>query len=383
MTRRRKSAGKLWPALLAGALGLSACDAAPEVVGPAREASAARQGVSAGETLDAPGQKLARALALAMRDTHVRTAVRHAFRDSRKTEHKLVLQEFVQTPRGRAVLEAAAAAAGVQPSEVQGWISGLPRLDFYVPLREHRRSWQGSSDLVVGLNIAPDETTLTGYGPDGSVLHLDRRKGVPSQTVIILHTAEPKHDRADAGRPAKGETIEDAHAMVIEPPLNEPCCDTGGGGTGGTGGSSGPVLYIRSFYPEVGDGWGDLELHFKQYNGYVDPYTGQIVDTKVWEWSTSGFYENQWHTANKATGGGNLVRVWEDDRDWEPTDHDNWGHGWMLPYRSTDPAYQADNSFTTAVIGNCYFIHEDWVPQAYCSSYSQEMVSIWINYQYR
>jgi hypothetical protein len=386
MTRRKRSTSVAGTGLLAGVLLLGACDGTPQLTAP--DAGSARKSTAAAESPESQGQKLAQGLALAMRDVHVRNAVRHAFRDSPRNEHKLVFQEFVQTPHGRAVLASAAAAMGVDPTAAQGWIAQLPRLDLYVPLREHRRSWTGSDDLVVGFNLSPDETRLTGYAANGSVVRLDRRNGIPKQTVIILHTAEPKWNRTDAGRPARRETIEDPsmQASVIEAcetgPVDEskPTCEVTGEPTYPTYPVYARRLYIKAFYPRVGDGWGDLELHFKHYHVTQD-WTGARTSTKVWEWITSGAWENEWKVVNKITGGGNEVRVFERDSDFEPSGHDDWGGGVIQGDAAT---YNWESSLsTTYANGWCRAIHADWATDAYCGFNDYQMTSIEIQYEYK
>lgn len=300
-TLRRFLRGGLAAALASTAF-LAACDAPGESLLTPVDQSL-RSGT--GEEAD-PGQKLARAFALAMRDPSVRVQVRNALRDSPMNEHKLVLQEFVKTRAGRNLVEEAAAAAGVGPNVVMGWIGALPAMDFYVPLREHRQTWRGSDDVVVGLNLNVDDPRLTGFTPADAVVSLDARNGTPTQTVLLLHPAEPKWQRSAAELASGGETIEPRSSstgpgMYIAPDCSDPECATSGGG------SIGPVLSGYRAY--IGDGWGDNEILFKHYTvDYLKNYT------KVWEWAHSGYSEYEWATANKSTVlGDRVVKVWERD----------------------------------------------------------------------
>lgn len=282
--------------------------------------------------VDAAGQQVARALGLAMSDPAARVQVRNAMRRSAMNEHKLVLQEFVTTSEGARVLDAAASAAGTDAATLRGWIAQLPEMDFYMPLREQRRSWRATGDVVVGLNLDVDDTGLTGYAPDGSVVTLDAADGVPDRAVLILHPAEPKLRRSDAGLAGEGDVIEDVTAegpmAVIENPeycdpatAIEPCDGSGGGG--GTTQPPPPSDVLYRYQPFVRDGWGDLEIMFKHYNS---------SGSKVWEWVHEGSETYDVIIANRATTMGVTVKVWERDSGFpEASDDDFMGSATVAP----------------------------------------------------
>lgn len=232
------------------------------------------------------------------------------------------------------MLGAAAGAAGVELSTVRGWIAQLPELDFYAPVREHRLSWRGTADVVVGLNLDVDDTRLTGFAPDGSTVLLDSRDGVPSRAVLLLHPAEPKSERRDA-RPTPG--------MVIQvEPIREECeIDCGSG-------LLAPVL--EQFRTHVDDGWGDAEVIFRHYeNGSL-----------VWEWQKGSVNTFEWTVVNQNTTLGSQIRVWENDG-WFTGDDDYWGEGQLAPSGSI-----------TQIIGECGPVYKDGDWRGHCGSDGSE-----------
>jgi hypothetical protein len=126
------------------------------------------------------------------------------------TEHKLVLQDFTATPAGRAFVAAAAQASGTAPAALQATISALPRLDFYVPLREHRRTWRGTGDLVVAAALGESRGTVTAYGSDGQRRSVTQASWTSGPTVFLLHPAEWKAHRVHPQVDGPGNVIQDA-----------------------------------------------------------------------------------------------------------------------------------------------------------------------------
>ncbi|MGH7720181.1 MAG: hypothetical protein ACREON_15235 [Gemmatimonadaceae bacterium] len=158
-------------------------------------------------------EQVGRAIALSLRDRQVRIAVRDAMRASPFTEHKLVLQDFVETPAGVGILDAAARASGLTTEALRGLIAGLPALDFYVSGRANRRSWRGGANVEVAVILDVRTSTFSIFQPDG-------RRSAPTaaevnapgrgKVLLVLHPAEPKGIRIGAQRDVPGEVIQDA-----------------------------------------------------------------------------------------------------------------------------------------------------------------------------
>lgn len=301
---------------------LAGCDTSESLTG-----AAAHPGMSAATAAD-HGQQLARALAAAMGEPQVRAQVMSAMRDSRFREHKLVLQEFLNAPRGRPVLAKVAQAAGVSTSTVQGWASTLPSMDLYVPLEVHRRGWKGTDDFVVGLNMDTDDPTLTGYRPDGSTVRLDARAGAPALAVVLLHPAEPKYQRGK-------DMPELADLDVVGTDPEAPPCDRecGGEEESGTRYTGGEVHGFKNY---IADGWGAVELMVKTY-----PYSGgsRIDEQSMSEGgaclgTSQDFCYPEWAYPHRNIGMGSYIKVWERDSgtpEWG--DDDYWGDATFTGYK--------------------------------------------------
>jgi hypothetical protein len=206
-------------------------------------------------------QRLARALAAAMATPQIRATVLRSMRASQVTEHKLVWQEFVRTAPGRALVAAAARSAGATPAELEAISLRLPALDFYVPAREHRRTWKGGADLLVAATLTEQAPTVA-YSSNGTSVPLDLRNRAPRQALFVLQPAERKSVRIRIQARRDGPTIQDADdgdasgtLVLLEPgkdpvvlplrdgirPMEECNPEQGSCGGGGTGGGWTPV----------------------------------------------------------------------------------------------------------------------------------------------
>lgn len=159
--------------------------------------------------LDDQSLTLARALALGMNDEGVRSAVRVAMRMSPLTEHKLVLQEFIATPSGDALLRSSAARSGTPVETLRMLIKSLPHLDFYMPGREHRRSWKGERAARVAVTLARDSRHAMSNPANGDA-SLQQTPQFWAQPVFLLHPAERKSRRIAPRSLGPGLTIEDS-----------------------------------------------------------------------------------------------------------------------------------------------------------------------------
>jgi hypothetical protein len=338
---------------------------------------------------DAVGQDLARSLAAALAEPSVRVRIRNAMRLSPHFEHKLLLQEFIDTNDGRFFLAATAKASGTSVESLRASIAKLPPMDFYVPVTEHRLNWRGGADVVLGLNMDVNDFTLTGYTPGGGSVQLDSRNGVPARTVLILHPAEPRMPGVSGSR-RPGETIQDAdeprlmmgeESMAIEPidcvypestgggyaPVGDeeyvsPTC--GGGGGGGGGGTTVPPKYLRRFVTYVYDGWGSAEVKFFMWRQNWDGSR-----TKLWDWRIDGINPGTLYTPNKSfTSMGSYATVEEMDS-WFTGNDDYWGES----YASSTNAVNGWRGFApsgqwTMIFGACGPVYVDGNWRGHCGS---------------
>ena len=252
LMRARSSSARVGLAL-ALALGLGACADAP--TGTIEAPAGASRSLAVATPSDA--QAVAEGLALAMRDPSIRRQVHRAMRASRFKEHKLVVQDLVNTPDGESLVSAATKSA----------IANLPALDFYLPFETQRQTWRPTADVYVAVTFDPDAPTITAYGTNGQTLTLRKDDGVPAVPLIILHPAEPKATRSDLLRNSDEDLIESpaGNKSVSLAPSGAsfvmPIDDGGGGGGGGT--TTAPGTYITHFNIKVDDGWfGGSEMVF-------------------------------------------------------------------------------------------------------------------------
>lgn len=181
-------------------------------------------------------------------------------------EHKIVLQDFLQTTKGRTIARAAAAASGIPFDQLDSRFNALPGMDMYLPFDEHRESWKGTTNLMVGLLLNDDDPTVIAFSPAGTPTLVDGRDGVPRDPLLILHPAEFKQ-RRDSNR---ASTSIGSQVVVVPSPGEKQQCTpetcTGGGGGGGGGDDLTPNLINKWFV--IHDDWehpllGDMEIRFE------------------------------------------------------------------------------------------------------------------------
>ncbi len=276
--------------------------------------------------------QLSAAMAKALADPSLRSALHEAMKASQFSEHKLVLQEFAGTPAGARVIRAMAAAGKVDESVVRGWMQQLPPMDLYVPFVEHRRAWTGTSDLVVAANMDVDDTRFTGFAPDGSRAQFDSRQGAPRQAVIFLHPAEDKATRDVAAENASRRTIEDASrpvstAILVDGSGKASVIPAAGAPRYSVSSASTYTGYLHEYRNFEGDGVGGIELYVQHYAGrYGSKIDGATIPEND-HWTSWGYEYDDVTTAHDAmlfsSVGDTWIRVHEKDQ-W---DNDFWGEG--------------------------------------------------------
>ncbi|HEX2210962.1 MAG TPA: hypothetical protein VHG93_24985 [Longimicrobium sp.] len=291
----------LFTALLAMAAA-SACGDGTPTAGPAEAPLA----VSA--------QQVSQGMALALADGALREQLRDAMRASPYTEHKLLLAEYLATPQGAALSAAAARALGVREAEFAAAAGRLPSMDFYVPAREDRLSWQGGENVAVFV-VTGRGGVVTGYTPAGATVQAQRSLAGTEQVEIVMHPAESRSYRLDRQPDLRGRVIQDANdgeigivrarfdafGNVIEHidfgrkqelpsgvrlatyEENTQYCaypgydlDTG---------CRLKDTYMPGFAVQAEDGdgvWGSLEMRFKTYFSTGKPYNTTTVEDPIW-----------------------------------------------------------------------------------------------------
>lgn len=162
-----------------------------------------------GRSMDATLDQVARAFALGMSHRDVRAAVRDAMRASPLTEHKLSLQAFANSRAGERLIGAAAPPAGLASSDLRARIAALPDIDFYVPARQQRLTWTGTTDYVIATSLHGRAPTY-GYDANGGRIAIDLSTGdVRGIVIIMLQAAEPKSPRIGQQPDLPGSTIQE------------------------------------------------------------------------------------------------------------------------------------------------------------------------------
>jgi hypothetical protein len=325
-----------------------------------------------------------------MRDPSIRGQVHRAMRGSSFNEHKLVLQDFANTPPGENVLTAVAAALGQSLGSVKSEVASLPALDFYLPFPAHRQSWKPTEDVYVATTFDKRAPSITAYGSNGQLLELRQADGVPAVPLIILHPAEPKTSRTTPLANGDDGLIESPTRISTASPQGSflvYCGDACGGGGGGSVSTTPPPgTYITHFNIQASDGWfGDEEMRFyawalaghivfpylgyqhygmiadqacpvgtysqdavKQYVGYYGPYLISPSVTRGAFLSCNG-YPAVYAVHMMEEDGGLLFN--DDDygwRIWVPTLGYPWGAAYDVVQTYYGNTYPAENANTTA-----------------------------------
>jgi hypothetical protein len=231
-------------AALAVLLITAACADRPTPVEPPREAAepAAASGTGAPPATpeQARHERLARRVALALRDDAFRATVYGALHGSPIREGKVHLQRFLSEGNGRRAR--LAELAGEAESAVTADLNGALPIEVYLPVPEHRRGWLGDPNVLVA-TAERDHDAPVAFDPSGRRQLLDPNQP-PSVPVIALGRAET--DFGESGGPA---------AVIV---------DSGGGsgGTGTTAGASAGLYMTYAKFNSTFEGWlkGDPEF---------------------------------------------------------------------------------------------------------------------------
>ena len=104
-----------------------------------------------------------------------------------------MLQDYLASEEGKALLDAIQEAPGYSQEEISGALISLPKLDFYLPFEEHRESWDGSTAPMVLATIDPDTRPVPGFRSSGApTFYPGNPAPAPAVAVLALHRAEPK-----------------------------------------------------------------------------------------------------------------------------------------------------------------------------------------------
>lgn len=176
------------PLVLAVALAAGACTdrTSPE--------PAADQAQAIAETPSAARERLARRVALALRDDAFRAQLKQDLDRSPFREGKLHFQRYLASSHGRAV--AAMARASGEPDDAVSRDAGrAPALELYLPVPAHRAGWTGDERVLVA-TLDDEREAPVAFSPTGERLLLSKTTP-PRIPVLSLVPVETNFDRRE------------------------------------------------------------------------------------------------------------------------------------------------------------------------------------------
>lgn len=176
-------------------------------------------------------------------------ARQHLKRDMKKApfrEHKLELGPYLRSKGGKALLNRMVALNGGGEADLFRTVSAIRRLEFYMPVANHRERWTGSADILV-VSQLEESSPIVAFDESGKEVALDRNVAPSQPTLAIIpvetHFDQPmpvasSHNMRDAAGAAIGtlEAVKPRTSSVVA------CDDACGGGGGGGGGVASPPI---------------------------------------------------------------------------------------------------------------------------------------------
>lgn len=284
--------------------------------------------------------KIARLVALAMDNEPARQHLKRDMRAAPFREHKLELAPYLRSKDGKLLLDRMARASGGTETELLSSLSGIRRLEFYMPVTAHRESWTGNADLLV-VSQLDEADPIVAFDESGAEVSLDR-KVVPTQPTLSIVPVETRFDQPMPviawrnARDKNGNAIGTFEPIKINPSNLIACGDSCGGGGGGGNVSIAPGLYLEySRLLDMKEPWfrGDpeIEVHIHGPTSQLAPNYGENIScsgehapipSKVFDQNT-GFWQGRvlLFSADETAayiskfGQGFHVLFWEDDNE--------------------------------------------------------------------
>jgi hypothetical protein len=245
---RTQGLRRVAPPMLLLAAVVACSDTAPPASPEAPPTDAAPRFADTDTITDVHRQALAdltRAVALALNDGALRQRIKDDMRAAPFAEHKLEFGHYVRSRPGGVLLAKMATVMGRGAEQLRVQLDGLPELEFYMPVREHRESWRGGADLIVAGSLESDDEGRPVIAPvafnlQGEPVALSADATPATPTLVIVRR------EADFSRPMdimRAKNINDRGGTAIGtliPSMIEPCleplkaisfsCGGGGGG---------------------------------------------------------------------------------------------------------------------------------------------------------
>lgn len=165
---------------------LSACADRPTPLDPLHHPTPAQHAIQGSTDPTARHQRLARRIAVALRDAGFRHDVLEALRQSQEREGKVYLQRFL---RGSARARLASLADETEAA-VADDLDGSAPIEIYFPIPAHRAAWRGDLNLLVA-TAASDRDAPVAFDPRGLRRVLDAARP-PDTPTLALGPAEQR-----------------------------------------------------------------------------------------------------------------------------------------------------------------------------------------------
>ena len=153
-------------------------------------------------TMSAARERLARRVALALRDEEFRAQLKQDLDRSPVSEKKLHFQRYLLASHGRAT-GALARASGEAGTAISLDAGSAPALELYLPVPAHRAAWSGDARILVATQD-DERAAPIAFSPTGERLVLSST-APPDIPVLALVPVETDFDRVGPGANLLGE----------------------------------------------------------------------------------------------------------------------------------------------------------------------------------
>lgn len=184
------------PLMLAAVLAVAACTDRTSPEAPAETPQASREAPAAAR------ERLARRVALALRDPEFRARLKADLDQSPVREGKLHFQRYLSSSYAHATA-AIARATGETGSAIAVDAGRAPALELYLPVPEHRAAWTGDERVLVA-TIGNDGEVPVAFSPAGERILLSPTTP-PDTPVLALVPVETDFDRVGRVAGFQGE----------------------------------------------------------------------------------------------------------------------------------------------------------------------------------
>jgi hypothetical protein len=231
---------------------------------------------------------IARLVAVALDNEPARQHLKRAMRAAPFHEHKLELAPYLRSKDGKVLLDRMATASGGTGIELLRTLSGIRRLEFYMPVTAQRESWTGGVGVLVVSQLS-ERDPIVAFDESGAEVTLDRNVA-PTQPTLSIVPVETRFDRpmpAIASRNVRdknGDAIGTLESAKFNS-SNLVACDPCGAGGGGSA-LIAPGLYLEfSRLLDMKEPWfrGDPEVEV-----HIQGPTALAVPTYAEDISCSG-----------------------------------------------------------------------------------------------